>query len=329
MEEKEYLSWLASYTDAEECVRAQGDLPYYLRANLLKAGVEEYLSWTKLGLEGTLLPYAFMVSEVPEGGLGNTIDYASGWMHTQSLSSMLPPAVLAPEAGETVLDICAAPGSKTTQCAALMGNSGVIVANDSNRGRISALSSNLERLGVINACTMNQDGGRFTSKHRFDRILVDAPCSGLGSNENAHKWWDEKYSRNVGALQTGILKSAFSHLKEGGVLVYSTCTYAKEENEVPVSRLLEAHEDAKLEQVRVSLGGNEGIARGEGGTATRSGGERAGAGGGGNAGGAGVPIPDSRSGLSEFGSEFRKVARVYPHEFGSEGFFVAKIRREV
>ncbi|MBN2121934.1 RsmB/NOP family class I SAM-dependent RNA methyltransferase [Candidatus Micrarchaeota archaeon] len=320
MEEKEYLSWLSSYTEAEECVRTQGGLPYYLRVNLLKAGVGEYLSWTKLGLEETFLPYAFRVGEVPEGGLGNTIDYASGWMHTQSLSSMLPPAVLSPVSGETILDICAAPGSKTTQCAALMGNSGVIVANDSNRGRISALSSNLERLGVINACTMNQDGVRFTSKHRFDRILVDAPCSGLGSNENAHKWWDEKYSRNISALQTGILKNAFAHLKEGGVLVYSTCTYAKEENEVPVSRLLETHEDSRLEQVRVVLGEGEGGAgaEGKGVTATRSGGGEV---------KAGVPIPNSQPGLSEFGNEFRKVARVYPHEFGSEGFFVAKIRR--
>jgi NOL1/NOP2/sun family putative RNA methylase len=327
MEEKEYLGWLSSYTNAEECTRAQGNLPYFLRANTLKAGVEEYLEWSRLELGETFLPYAFRVAQMPEGGLGNTIDYASGWMHTQSLSSMLPPAVLAPDAGEKVLDICAAPGSKTTQCAALMGNGGVIVANDANRGRISALSSNLERLGVINACTMNQDGARFTSKHEFDKVLVDAPCSGLGSNENAYRWWDEKYSRNISALQTGILKNAFAHLKEGGVLVYSTCTYSKEENEVPVLRLLEANEDAKLEQVRVSLGGKEGIAYGEGGTATGSDGEGAGADGGGNAGGAGVPIPDSQPGLSEFGSEFGKVARIYPHEFGSEGFFVAKIRK--
>lgn len=322
MDEKEYLSWLSSYTDAQACVKAQGELPYFLRANLLKVGVEEYLSWTKLELGETLLPYAFGVGRMPEGGLGNTVDYASGWMHTQSLSSMLPPAVLSPGAGETVLDICAAPGSKTTQCAALMGNSGVIVANDANRGRISALSSNLERLGVINTCTMNQDGARFTSKHEFDRILVDAPCSGLGSNEVAYKWWDGKYSRNIGALQTGILKNAFAHLKEGGVLVYSTCTYALEENEVPVLRLLEAQEDARLEQVRIPLGKGR-VAHGEGGTSVGSGEGGVAA----DWGKAGVPIPNSHPGLSEFGSEFRKVARVYPHEFGSEGFFVARIRR--
>lgn len=307
MDEKEYADWLSQYTNAEECIRSHQSLPYYVRANTLKASPEEYLEWTELNLEKTLLPYAFRVKELPESGLGNTIDYATGWVHTQALSSMLPPAILSPKPGETLLDICAAPGSKTTQCAALMQNKGIILANDKNRGRISALSSNLERLGVINTSTMNQDGARFTSPHEFGKILVDAPCSGLGSNPQAYKWWDEKYSRNISALQTGILKSAFAHLKTGGTLIYSTCTYAKEENELPVSRLLEQNPNAKLEPIKISLSHP---------CKSSNQGEHA-------------EIPDSSPGLTDFGSEFKKAARIYPHEFGSEGFFLAKIRKVV
>ena len=110
----------------------------------------------------------------------------------------------------------------------------------------------------------------------------------MGSNEKAYEWWDEKYSRNISALQTTILRAAFAHLEEGGTLVYSTCTYSPEENELPVSRLLEKHPNAKLEKVE---------------------------------------IPNSESGLQEFGSEFKKTARIYPHKFNSEGFFLAKVKK--
>ncbi|MBD3398453.1 NOL1/NOP2/sun family putative RNA methylase [Candidatus Micrarchaeota archaeon] len=288
MEKPEYLDWLNQYTDAEACTSSQQSLPYYLRVNSLKTTAEEYLNWTNLKLEKTFLSYAFQVKELPPNGLGNTIDYATGWMHTQSLSSMLPPHLLNPKPGENVLDICAAPGSKTTQCAALMQNKGIILANDKNKGRISALANNIERLGVINTSTMNQDGARFTSPHKFQKILVDAPCSGLGSSEKAYGWWEEKYSRNISALQTAILRTAFSHLEPGGTLVYSTCTYPPDENERPVSRLLEKNPNAKLEAVE---------------------------------------IPNSEPGIQEFGKEFKKARRVYPHKFNSEGFFLAKIRK--
>ncbi len=288
MEKQEYLNWLNQYTDAESCLQFQQNLPYYLRVNTLKTTQEEYLNWTNLKLKSTFLPGTFQIEELPEKGLGNTIDYATGWIHTQSLSSMLPPHILNPKPGEQVLDICAAPGSKTTQCAALMENKGVILANDKNKGRISALANNLERLGVINTATMNQDGARFTSPHKFSKILVDAPCSGLGSNEKAYEWWDEKYSRNISALQSTILRTAFSHLEPGGTLIYSTCTYSPNENELPVSRLLEKHPNAKLENVE---------------------------------------IPNAEPGHPDFGIEFQKTARIYPHKFNSEGFFLAKIRR--
>jgi len=177
---------------------------------------------------------------------------------------------------------------KTTQCAALMHNKGIILANDKNKGRISALVNNLERLGVINTTTMNQDGGRFTTSHKFNKIIVDAPCSGLGSNESAHTWWDELYSRNISALQTAILRRAYSVLEPGGTLIYSTCTYSPDENEQPVFRILENNPDARLEK---------------------------------------LDIPNSEPGLNEFGSEFKNAARIYPHKFNSEGFFVAKIRK--
>ncbi|MFP3949559.1 MAG: NOL1/NOP2/sun family putative RNA methylase [Candidatus Micrarchaeia archaeon] len=289
MEQREYLGWLNQYTDAEACIRVQQSIPIYLRVNTLKTTPEEYLSWTELRLEKTFIPYAFKVLELPQNGLGNTLDYATGWLHTQSLSSMLPPHILNPKPGERVLDICAAPGSKTTQCAALMNNKGIVLANDKNRGRISALSSNLERLGAINTTTMNQNGTCFNSLHTFPKILVDVPCSGLGSSKNAYRWWNERYSRGISASQTSILFTAFRHLEPGGTLIYSTCTYSPDENELPVFRLLEKHPEAGLERIEC--------------------------------------IPDTEPGLSDFGKELKKAIRIYPHRFNSEGFFLAKIKK--
>lgn len=289
MQKRDYLEWLSQYTDAEACLNAQQSLPYYLRANTLKTTPGEYLSWTALKTAPTFLPYAFRVLERPAKGLGNTLDHASGWIHTQSLSSMLPPHILGPSPKDRVLDICAAPGSKATQCAALMQNRGVIIANDRNRGRISALSNNIERLGAINITTMNQDGARFNSPHKFSKILVDAPCSGLGSNELGYEWWDEDYSKDISSLQTSILRTAFAHLEPEGILIYSTCTYSPEENELPVSRLLEKHPEARLEKI-------EGI-------------------------------PNAEPGLPDFGSELKNAIRIYPHKFRSEGFFVAKLKK--
>ena len=290
MQKEEYLKWLSRYTDAEACAAAQEILPYFVRVNTLKTSIENYLNWTDLELEPTLLPYAFKVISPPEGGLGNTLDFATGYVHTQALSSMLPPHILSPNESDTLLDICAAPGSKTTQCAALMQNKGAILANDSNRGRISALSSNLERLGAINTATANRNGAIFAHAHKFSKALADVPCSSLGSNPLASGHWNPDFSKNISSLQFSILRSAFDCLAPGGTLVYSTCTYAEEENEKPVARLLSENPRARLEKI-------EGI-------------------------------PNAHPGISEYGSEFRNAVRVYPHEFGSEGFFLAKIKKE-
>lgn len=289
MDKKEFADWLSQYTDAEACISAQQDLPYFVRVNTLKTSVENYLEWTDLELKPALLPYAFEVISPPEGGLGNTLDYATGYIHTQALSSMLPPHILNPNKEDTLLDICAAPGSKTTQCAAMMENRGAILANDSNRGRISALSANLERLGAINAATCNRNGAIFAHPHKFSRVLADVPCSSLGSNERAYEHWEPNFSKNIASLQFSILRSAFDCMQEGGTLVYSTCTYAEEENERPVARLLEENHKARLEKI-------EGI-------------------------------PNSHPGLPDYGPEFRNAVRVYPQEFRSEGFFLAKIRK--
>ncbi|MEM4272357.1 MAG: RsmB/NOP family class I SAM-dependent RNA methyltransferase, partial [Candidatus Bilamarchaeaceae archaeon] len=289
LEKKDYLEWLSAYTDAEACLSAQEALPSFIRANSLKTTVENYLAWTTLQLEPTFIPYAFKVISPPACGLGNTLDFAAGYIHTQSLSSMLPPHALAPSQEDTLLDICAAPGSKTTQCAALMQNRGAILANDSSLARISALSSNLERLGAINAAISCRNGATFAHPHKFSKALVDVPCSSLGSNPRAFAHWTPRFSKSISRLQFSILRSAFNSLEPGGVLVYSTCTYSEEENEAPVARLLSENPSSRLEKVG--------------------------------------PIPHSSPGLSDYGSEFRNAIRLYPHEFGSEGFFLAKIRK--
>lgn len=144
--------------------------------------------------------------------------------------------VLKPTKEDTVLDIAAAPGSKTTQMAQHMENYGVIVANDVSVKRLKALTNNLERLGVLNVCVTQLDGRRFGKlmPEAFDKILVDAPCSAEGTIRKSYKaiynWQPWGYKKLV-ETQKMLLVSAYKALKPGGVLVYSTCTFAPEENE--------------------------------------------------------------------------------------------------
>lgn len=163
-------------------------------------------------------------------------EVCNGKFYLQSLSSMLPVHVLDPQPGEVVLDLCAAPGSKTTQMAAHMGNKGRIVAVDSVRPRYYRLKSVLQLLGVEIAEAKCLDGKRFRSGEvLFDRILVDAPCSSesrfRSSDPKSVGYWSKKKIQEMVHKQKGLLLNACRLLKPGGVLVYSTCTFAPEENE--------------------------------------------------------------------------------------------------
>ncbi|GAL21235.1 ribosomal RNA small subunit methyltransferase F [Vibrio maritimus] len=167
-------------------------------------------------------------SEVP---LGNTAEHMAGLFYIQEASSMLPPSAL--YAGEdsdyeAVLDMAAAPGSKTTQLAALMENSGVLVANEFAASRVKVLHANIERCGVRNAALSNYDARVFGGwlPEQFDAILLDAPCSGEGTvrkDPDAMKNWSLNSTAEIAATQKDLIESAFHALKVGGNLVYSTC----------------------------------------------------------------------------------------------------------
>lgn len=166
-----------------------------------------------------------------------------GFLYIQSLSSMLPALVLNPKRGESVLDMCAAPGSKTTQMAALMDNNGSILAIDSVKDRYYRLRAVIDALGagIVSAKLMDAKRFKFSGEF-FDKILVDAPCSSEGRFHSGDKktflYWSPRKIKEMVNKQRGLLLTASRLLKPEGVLVYSTCTFAPEENEGVIDWLL-------------------------------------------------------------------------------------------
>ncbi len=278
---------LQSFCDAERCFNLLAEQKNYFRVNTIKNSIEEFFSFSSLAHEKTPIPFAFSSSS----SLGPTWENFLGHIHIQSLSSMLPAIALAPEKNDIVLDACASPGSKTTQMAASMENEGAIVAND-RKNRLPPLLANISRLGVLNTVVVSRDAKKPIREGYFTKVLVDVPCTALGAWQNAWKRFTPDMAKSLGRVQKAMLISTFDSLKPGGSLVYSTCTYTKEENEEVVAYLLEKRKNAKL---------------------------------------VGIDIPHQilhENGLSEYGNEFRKVWRVYPWHLQSEGFFIAKVVKE-
>jgi NOL1/NOP2/sun family putative RNA methylase len=168
-----------------------------------------------------------------EFSLSSTPEYLQGYYYIQEAASQLPAQVLDVKPGETVLDMCAAPGSKTTQLAQYMQNKGCIVALDSNISRLAALKNNIERCGVKNCLVYHKDSCFVSDiNKKFDRILLDAPCSGNFTTDPG--WFDKRTIEGIISLtknQKSLLRAAVSVLKPGGTIVYSTCSLEPEENE--------------------------------------------------------------------------------------------------
>ncbi len=222
--------------------------------------------------------------------------YYLGLTYPQALSSALPVLALDVSPGQAVLDMCAAPGGKTTHMAQIMGDTGVILANDRKYGRLTGLMSNVKRLGITNTVVSNGRGEFLSPASRFDRVLVDAPCSGEGryriytDGMLSHR---RKGSTDLTAIQKGLLLKGFDLLKKGGILVYSTCTLNPAENEEVVNHLLKKR-SAELEQWKPCLPGHEGLSHWHG---------------------------------KDYHVHIARCRRFYPHEIDSVGFFVAKIRK--
>jgi NOL1/NOP2/sun family putative RNA methylase len=185
--------------------------------------------------------------------LGSTPEYLMGYYYIQEPASMLPALVLSPSANDFVLDMCAAPGSKTTQISAMMENLGRIIAVEKDKNRCDALMNNIERMGCRNAAVLNCDALLLRSNEKFDKILLDAPCSG---NYAADYRWFEK--RNLSGIksnakhQISLIEKASSLLKKGGVLVYSTCSLEPEEDEAIINHAIKL--GLKPEHIDIGIG---------------------------------------------------------------------------
>ncbi len=275
----------------------------FIRCNTLKITPEKLLArlrtrW-KVSQPFSDVPEIMVVeSNVEPGGLGNSLEHKLGYYYIQEVSSMMSTLALDPQPGELILDVCASPGSKTTQIAARMENQGTLIANDIKIDRIAILSANLERCGVSNCVVTRLDGVGLCTRLKkngflFDKILLDAPCSGEGTLRSSPKtfvMWNPKVVVNMGRMQKKLLATALGCLKVGGTLVYSTCTHAPEEDEAVVDFALRNF-PVKLESVRLPLRTRPGVS----------------------------------SWKDETYKDVSNCCRIYPQDNDSEGFFVAKM----
>ena len=215
-----------------------------LRLNPLKG--EKVPALPFLGKRVPWEPMGYYYDPAQRPGLH--IYHEAGVYYLQEASAMAPVVLLDPQPGEKILDLCAAPGGKTTQIAGRMAGEGLLVCNEINPKRAKILSSNMERMGVFNALTLNEHPGNLAKRFRgfFDRVLVDAPCSGEGmfrKEEAAVTDWSPETVEMCAARQAEILHSAAEMVRPGGRLVYSTCTFAPAEDEETVAAFLKAHQE--------------------------------------------------------------------------------------
>lgn len=225
-----------------------------LRFNPLKGSREDFLkknpfSLSPVGWEEN----GFYYSENDQPGKHPY--HEAGVYYIQEASAMAPAGCLEAAPGEQVLDLCAAPGGKSTQIAAAMAGKGILVCNEIHPARAKILSENIERLGVTNALVTNETPQRLAERFAdyFDRILVDAPCSGEGmfrKNEEAVDEWSPENVQMCADRQDEILDCAAKMLRAGGRLVYSTCTFAPAENEGSIARFLKRHPDFTIEAAK-------------------------------------------------------------------------------
>ena len=229
--------------------------------------------------------------------LGSSLEHFTGQIYIQELTSMMPPLVVKDLIrGSTILDCCAAPGSKTTQIAAMMENKGHIIANDSRHARLKSLRGNLDRLGVTNTTVTLRDFRSFPNTEA-DLYFVDAPCSSEGTirkkNSVARLWKESDYDR-FSKLQKGLLGKACEMAPTGSTIVYSTCTFAPEENERVVSEILR-EQSVKIQKIDVNgLKSMKGINEWKGET---------------------------------YEKEVKRCMRIWPHHNDTDGFFVARFEK--
>ncbi|MGJ7035323.1 NOL1/NOP2/sun family putative RNA methylase [Anoxybacillus eryuanensis] len=224
--------------------------------------------------------------------------HAAGLYYIQEPSAMFVAEVLSPSPEERVLDLCAAPGGKTTQLAALMNNEGFLLANEIHPKRVKALSENIERLGITNTVVTNETPEKLSETFEgfFDKILVDAPCSGEGmfrKDGEAIEFWSLEHVQKCAQTQRHILSCAYQMLNEEGTLVYSTCTFSPEENEQIIDWFLATYNDMELVPIEKEHGIQPGVV----------------------------------NWTNTYNEQIAHTARLWPHHLQGEGHFVAKMRK--
>ncbi len=268
-----------------------------VRVNTLKISVEECKKKLK-DWQLTPIPWCkegfFIKHKKGRLDIGNTLEHQLGYIYVQEAASMIPPIVLDPDE-EKILDMCAAPGSKTSQLASLMKNKGILIANDIGL-RIKSLSFNLQRCGVTNTIVTQMEGRFF--KDKFDKILVDAPCSGTGTIRKSPKtllMWNPDMIKRLAGTQRQLISVAFQNLKKNGILVYSTCTLEPEENEAVIDFLLDKYDNAELMDINI-----KGLKRS-------------------------APVMEFEE--KKYNKEIKKCLKIWPQDNDTEGFFICKIRK--
>ncbi|MFX1418020.1 MAG: RsmB/NOP family class I SAM-dependent RNA methyltransferase [Promethearchaeota archaeon] len=189
-----------------------------------------------------LIPYGFNVIKETYN-LGSSHEFLQGYYYIQNVASMLSSIILDPKPNDTVIDMCAAPGSKATHLAQMMENKGKLILIDRNKHRIPALEINLRRMGIVNSIIINMDA-KYLSKLKIkaDRILLDAPCTGEGlirQDPLRKKSRKLKDLEKMASIQRNLLKAGLTALKAGGMLLYCTCSIAPEENEFVIDNVLD------------------------------------------------------------------------------------------
>jgi len=268
-----------------------------IRINTLKISPEKLIN--KLEEKGYFLKkipfsdYGYYI-EGEQMDIGNLPEHALGYFYVQEAASMIPPLVLQPKKHEIILDMAAAPGSKTTQMSAMMENTGIIIANDYKYQRLKPLDINTQRCGCKNVISTISYGHRIKNM-KFDKILLDAPCSGTGGICKSLKTlqiYNTEMIKKLSKDQKTLILAAYSLLNQNGVLVYSTCSLEPEENEEVIDYLLK-ETDAELEKIEIN---NLKISE---------------------------PVTEFEN--KSYSKEIKKCLRIWPQDNQTEGFFVAKI----
>ncbi len=270
---------------------------YGLRVNTLKISVEEFLKITPFHLRP--IPWVdngFYFQK--EEDVTRHPHYFAGLYYVQEPSAMIPADILPVNPGETVLDLCAAPGGKATELGAKMKRKGLLVANDISNSRAKALLKNLELFGIGNVLVTSESPEKLLEyfPQFFDKILIDAPCSGEGmfrKDDSMTADWEKRGPDYYAKIQKEILDTASKMLKPGGKIVYSTCTFDPEENEKNVQFFLEHHREFLMDQVQEW---KEGFSKGR---------------------------------IEETGNkEMEQCVRIWPHRADGEGHFAALLKKK-